>query len=200
VLFQRYEPETEPKVTAGDKALTVELTDPVLPGKLQIEADLIVLSTGYVAGGSNPAMSKMLGLELTEDGFFKEMDPKFRPVDAILDGVFICGLANAPRDLKERVAEAQAAAQRAANILSREKLESGGVVSEVDSRRCSCCGLCVEACPFDARHLDEDDKTAVVEGTLCQGCGICAAICPNSAAKLKSSKDKQVFSMIDAAF
>jgi heterodisulfide reductase subunit A len=199
VLFHRYEPEAEPKVTAGDKALTVELADPALPGKLEIDADIIVLSTGYVAGSTNPVLSKMLGVELTEDGFFKEIDTKFRPVDALLDGVFICGLANAPRDLKERVAEAQAAAQRAANVLSREKLESGGVISEVDARRCSYCGLCVEACPFDARRLDEDDRTAVVEGTLCQGCGICAAICPNSAAKLKSLKDKQVFSMIDAA-
>jgi heterodisulfide reductase subunit A-like polyferredoxin len=98
------------------------------------------------------------------------------------------------------VIEAQAAAQRAANVLSREKIESGRVISEVDAHRCSCCGICVEVCPFEARYLDEENKVAVVKETLCQGCGICVTACPNSAAKLRSLKDKQVFSMIEAAF
>ena len=197
VLFHRYELEAEPKVTAGEKALTVEWPDPVLPGRLAIDADLLVLSTGYVADDSNGAIAKMLGLELTVDGFFKEMDPKFRPVDAMLDGVFLTGLANAPRNLGEKIIEAQAAAQRAANILSRQQLTSGGVISEVDKRRCSCCGLCVEACPFGARSLDEEEHYAVVEETLCQGCGMCVAVCPNDAAKLRGQKDKQVMSMTD---
>ena len=197
VLFHRFELEAEPKVTASEKALTVEWPDPVLPGKLAIDADLLVLSTGYVAGESNIAIAKRLDLELTADGFFKEMDTKFRPVDAVLDGVFLTGLANAPRNLGEKIIEAQAAAQRAANILSRQQLTSGQVISEVDKRRCSCCGLCVEACPFGARSLDEEEHCAVVEETLCQGCGMCVAVCPNDAAKLRGQKDKQVMS--DAA-
>jgi len=199
VLFQRFEPEKEPKVSANDKNLTVEITDPALPGKLEIETDLLVLSTGYVAE-NNQALAKMLSLELTEDGFFKEMDTKFRPVDTVIDGIFITGLASAPRNLAEKVIEAQAAAQRAANILSREKLESGRVISEVDARRCSACGICVAVCPFEARYLDDENKVAVVKEILCQGCGACVTACPNSAAKLRSLKDKQVFSMIEAAF
>ena len=199
VLFQRFEAAQAPQVVANDKNLTVTVADPALPGKLEIEADLLVLSTGYIAE-NNQALAKMLSLELTADGFFKEMDTKFRPVDTVIDGIFITGLANAPRGLSEKVIEAQAAAQRAANILSREKIESGRVVSQVDARRCSCCGICVEVCPFKARYLDEENKVAVVRDTLCQGCGICATACPNSAAKLRSLKDKQVFTMIEAAF
>jgi heterodisulfide reductase subunit A-like polyferredoxin len=199
VLFQRYYPENEPKVNANENTLTVEVSDPALPGKLEIEADLLVLSTGYVAGNNQP-LAKMLSLELTEDGFFKEIDTKFRPVDTVIDGIFITGLANAPRNMAEKVLEAQAAAQRAANIISHKNLESGRVISEVDAHRCSCCGICVEVCPFDARYLDEENKVAVVKEILCQGCGICVTACPNSAAKLRSLKDKQVFSMIEAAF
>jgi heterodisulfide reductase subunit A len=82
-------------------------------------------------------------------------------------------------------------------MLSREQLKSGRVVSEVDKRRCSCCGLCVEACPFDARSLDMDEHYAVVDETLCQGCGMCVSVCPNDAAKMKGQKEKQVFSMIN---
>jgi heterodisulfide reductase subunit A-like polyferredoxin len=199
VLFQRFEPEKEPKVVANDKNLTVEVADPGLPGELEIEADLLVLSTGYVAE-NNQMLAKMLSLELTADGFFKEIDTKFRPVDTIIDGIFITGLANAPRSLAEKVIEAQAAAQRAANVLSREKMASGRVISEIDARRCSCCGICVAVCPFAARYLDEENKVAVVKEILCQGCGACVTACPNSAAKLRSLKDQQVFSMIEAAF
>ncbi len=197
VLFHRYEPESEPKVTAGEKALTVEWPDPALPGSLEIDADLLVLSTGYIANEGNATIAKMLAIPLTEDGFFKEIDTKFRPVDVILDGVFITGLANAPRSLAEKIVEAQAAAQRAANVLSREQLTSGRIISEVDKRRCSCCGLCVEACPFDARSLNEEEHYAVVEETLCQGCGMCVSVCPNDAAKLRGQKEKQVFSMVE---
>lgn len=198
VLFQRYESGNEPRVSSVGKTVVVSWQDPVLPGKLEIEADLLVLSTGYVAEDNQP-LADMLSLELTQDGFFKEIDTKFRPVDTIKDGVFITGLASAPRNLLEKVLEAQAAAQRAANVLSQEKLTSGKVVSEVDARRCSGCGLCVEVCPFDARHLDEENRVAVVDEALCQGCGICANICPNSAAKLRGLKDKQVLSMIETA-
>ncbi|MDD5191143.1 MAG: FAD-dependent oxidoreductase, partial [Dehalococcoidales bacterium] len=197
VLFQRYEPEKEPRVKSVDKGISISWNDPVIPGRLEITADLLVLSTGYVAA-QNQTLAGLLKLALTADGFYKEMDTKFRPVDTVKDGIFITGLANAPRNLLEKVVEAQAAAQRAANILSRSELSSGKVVSEVDKRRCSCCGLCVAACPFDARSLDEEEKVAVVEEALCQACGICATICPNSAARVKTSKDKQIFSMIEA--
>jgi len=197
VLFQRYELEKEPQVNSTGESVIIAWNDPVIPGKLEINADLLVLSTGYVCEDNKP-LAGLFKLELTADGFYKELDTKFRPVDAILDGIFITGLANAPRNLLEKVVEAQAAAQRAANVLSRVEISSGKVVSEVDKRRCSCCGLCVEACPFDARSLDEEEKVAVVEEALCQACGICATICPNSAAKVRTSKDKQIFSMIEA--
>jgi heterodisulfide reductase subunit A len=55
-------------------------------------------------------------------------------------------------------------------------------------------------CPFAARYLDEENKVAGVKEILCQGCGACVTACPNSAAKLRSLKDQQVFSMIEAAF
>ena len=178
--------------------IVVNVDDPALPGKLEIEADLLVLSTGIVAG-ENQELAKLFSLKLTEDGFFEEIDTKFRPVDSLIDGIFVCGLANAPRSLEEEIAQAQAAAQRAASVLVRENLRSGRVVSVVNARKCSGCRLCVTACPFNARWMDEEEKVAVVEAVLCQGCGTCVALCPNSAAKLNGLKEKQVFSMIEAA-
>jgi len=197
VLFIRYEPGAEPRVTIEDKTILVQVDDPILPGRLEIEADLLVLSTGIVAG-DNQELAELLSLELTEDGFFKEVDTKFRPVDSVIDGVFICGLANAPWNLEEEITQGQATAQRAASILNKDHLESGRIVSEVNARKCSGCGLCVTACPYHARLIDEEEKVAVIEEALCQGCGTCVAVCPNGAAKLRGLKEKQVFSMIEA--
>ncbi len=197
VLFIRFNQENPPEVNATDKAITVRVDDPVLPGKLEIDADLLVLSTGIVPR-DNQALAEMLSLDLNEDGFFREVDTKFRPVDTVIDGIFICGRANAPRNLDEEVVQAQAAAQRAVNILSRKELQSGRIVSEVDARRCSGCGLCITTCPFNARWMDEERNIAVVEEALCQACGVCVATCPNSAAKLRGYRDKQILSMIEA--
>ena len=197
VLFIRFNQNNPPEVNTTDKAITVRVDDPVLPGKLEIDADLLVLSTGIVPG-DNQAVADTLSLDLNEDGFFREVDTKFRPVDTVIDGIFICGRANAPRNLDEEVVQAQAAAQRAVNILSRKELQSGRIVSEVDARRCSGCGLCVTTCPFNARWMDEERNIAVVEEALCQACGVCVATCPNSAAKLRSYRDKQILSMIEA--
>ena len=197
VLFIRFNQDSPPEVNATDSAITVKVGDPVLPGKLEIDANLLVLSTGIVPG-DNRELAEALSLELNEDGFFKEVDTKFRPVDTVIDGIFVCGRANAPRNLDEEVVQAQATAQRAVNILSRKELQSGRIVSEVNARRCSFCGICVTVCPFNARWLDEDEHVAVVDEALCQACGACVAACPNSAAKLRGYRDKQMLSMIEA--
>jgi heterodisulfide reductase subunit A len=198
VLFIRYDIDNKPEVSAGADKVSVVVDDPVLPGKLEIDADLLVLSTGIIAGDNRP-LADALSLDLTEDGFFKEVDTKFRPVDTVIDGIFICGRASAPRSLDEEVVQAQAAAQRAANVLSRRQLRSGRIVSEVNARRCSGCQMCVTTCPFNARWMDEDRRIAVVDEALCQACGSCVAACPNSAARLRGYRDKELLSAIEAA-
>jgi len=198
ILFVRYELGAKPEVIIGDNAVTVKVDEPLLPGRIEIEAALLVLSTGIVPGDNNE-LAELLSLELTDDGFFKELDTKFCPVDLVINGVFVCGLANAPACLDEEVVQAQAVAQRAASLLAKERLESGRIVSEVNARKCTGCGLCVTTCPYNARKLDEERKVAIIEEVLCQGCGVCVAICPNGAAKLRGLKEKQMFSMIEAA-
>ena len=53
------------------------------------------------------------------------------------------------------------------------------MAAQVDTEKCTGCGLCVEACPVEAIKLD-DDK-AKVDEDLCVDCGTCVDECPNDA-------------------
>lgn len=46
-------------------------------------------------------------------------------------------------------------------------------------------GTCVKACPFDAIHIDERLKIAVVDEDKCKACGKCVAACPKEVLELQ---------------
>ena len=163
-----------------------------------MEPGLLVLSTPVVPRDER-RLADLLSVDLDEDGFFQEAEPKFRPVDFLRDGMFICGLAHSPRSLSEAIVQAQAAGQRASTILSKGGLRSGRTVSEVKERWCAGCGMCVSVCPYGARIMDEKKSVAVVIEALCQGCGACVVTCPSGAAVLRGFSDQQVMAMMDAA-
>ncbi len=50
---------------------------------------------------------------------------------------------------------------------------------QVDRRRCTGCGRCLEACPTGAIRLV--DGVAAIEVSLCRGCQACLEACPNGA-------------------
>jgi heterodisulfide reductase subunit A len=196
IIFTRYELESKPEVSDEAGKLKVKVPDTVLGGVLELNPDLVVLSTAIVPN-DNSVLARIIDVELTEDGFFKEAEVKFRPVDMLRDGIFICGLAHSPRGIDETIAQAQAAACRASLILSKSRLASGRSVSEVNETWCSGCELCISACPYGARVKDEEKGVAHVIEALCQACGACVSICPNKAAKLRGFTDKQVLAVLD---
>jgi heterodisulfide reductase subunit A len=190
-IFLRYQDIQEIKVQGIDR---LKVASP----EGQLDCDLLVLSTGEVPNRDNEALARLFDLELTEDGFFKEAEPKFRPVDALREGIYLCGGAHSPRSWQEVILQAEAAAERALVLVGQEQLVTPHVVSQVVERRCSGCGLCVEACPYGARAFDEEQMVALVKEALCQGCGVCSGLCPNGAAILQGYKEDQVLAMIEA--
>ena len=198
VVFVRYEPERKPSVYAEGDRLRVEVVDPVLDERLLLDADLVVLSAGIVPE-ENGMLAEMLDIDLTADGFFSEAHTKFRPLEAAREGFFLCGLAHSPRDLSETIVQAQGAVARATTILSKDRIETRGIVATVKEKWCVGCGVCVQICPYDALRLDEERRVAVVEDLLCQGCGACAAACPSGASQQQGFEGRMIFSMIEAA-
>jgi heterodisulfide reductase subunit A len=70
-------------------------------------------------------------------------------------------------------------------------------IAQVVPELCSACGLCVKACPYGARQIDEILPVATVNPALCQACGACAAACPNKASVVRNWTPTQILFMAD---
>jgi len=199
VIFLQFDPEKSPDVREVNGRLNVEVIVQPDGELLELNTDLVVLSAGIQPEPGNEALSRLLKLPLTSEGFFLEAHVKLRPVDFAADGIYLCGLAHSPRCIDETIAQAQAAAVRAVALLAKEELTATPIIATVNPRLCSACGLCVEICPFGARRLEPGASYAEVVAVLCQGCGACVVACPNKASQQKGFEFSQVASMIDAA-
>jgi heterodisulfide reductase subunit A len=198
VIFIPYRVTAKPQVEVDQKNVNVSVRDPVIDRQLQIKADLLVLATGVIPS-LPPELAETYGAAVDSDGFFKEADSKWRPVDSIKEGIFACGLAHSPRNIAESITTAEAAAQRTLRILARERLPAGKVVSSVHHSLCSLCEQCIAMCPYGARSIDVDREQVRINPAMCQGCGSCAAVCPNGASVLEGFLEQQMLAMIDAA-
>lgn len=199
VIFIRYSVDHKPEVTAsGDKVL-VTVMDHVLQQKVQIQADILALANGIKPREDTERLSQLFKVPLNADGYYLEAHMKLRPVDFAADGLYLCGLAHGPKNISETIAQANAASVRAVTLLSKGRLESLGITAEVDPELCKGCGICVSACVYGARVLDERKGIALVREVLCQGCGACVAACPSGATQQKGFEKQQLLAMMDAA-
>ncbi len=199
VFFARFEPANKPTVTpAGDK-VRVKWHDIILAEDVEIEVDLVALAQAtWPDAHANKELAEMLKVPLSADGFFLEAHVKLRPVDFATEGVFVCGLAHAPKTLEESIAQAQAAAARAATILAKPTIKAEGRVAVVNERRCIACGTCEAVCPYGAIEVNKEKMVAEVNAGLCKGCGSCAAACWSAAVDIAGVTDEQLLDAITA--
>ncbi|HEU4528153.1 MAG TPA: FAD-dependent oxidoreductase, partial [Actinomycetota bacterium] len=197
VVFTRYEDGDLPVVSANG-SVEVAFRDPSLRRRLRVPLDLLVLATPTVPNEGSADLAKLLRVPVTAEGFFLEAHLKLRPVDFASEGIFLCGSAHDPKDIDRSIAQAYAAAGRAAAILAKPALEAGGVVAEVDQDRCAACLTCVRICPYGVPVIDPLTKKASIEAAACQGCGICASECPAKAIELHHYTDAQIVAKEEA--
>jgi heterodisulfide reductase subunit A len=199
VIFIRYDLENKPRVEeTADKGLKVTVTDPILGLPVTIHPDIVTLASAIIVKDQE-TLAKMFKVPLTNDGFFLEAHMKLRPVDFATDGVFIAGLAHFPKPLEEAIAQAKAAAARAAVVLAQDSIRAGGAVASIDPALCSGCQACVGVCPFGAITYKEPEDVCEVNQALCKGCGTCAANCPSECITLLGFSHKQIYAMVDEA-
>jgi len=209
VMFVRYNSDLKPEIeTAGSgHPLHIRVLDTTLNIPLLLNPDLLVLSMPMVPSEGYSELARTLKVPVDSDGWFLEAHVKLRPVEFASSGIFLAGAAHYPKLLDETIAQARAAASRAAVILTQETLSAGGAIAQVDPQACVGCLTCVRICPFNVPEIKDDFTgvagivgTAYIEPTICQGCGTCVGECPANAIELLHYTHQQVEAQVLSLF
>jgi heterodisulfide reductase subunit A-like polyferredoxin len=206
VLFVRYDFDRKP-VVSSNGSLAVRVLEPQLGHEMVLAPDVLALSMPVVPAEGARELASQLKVSVDLDGFFLEAHVKLRPVDFSSDGVYMAGMAHYPKLLDETIIQAQAAASRAALILSRDTMTTSALVARVNPELCVGCLTCVRVCPYVVPKISADlvgvggiIGAAYIEPAICHGCGSCAAECPAKAIEMMHYKDAQVLTKLDALF
>jgi heterodisulfide reductase subunit A len=185
-----------------NKNLIIHGEDTLLGEPVRLEAEMVVLATAAVPSLDAAEISKILNITRGTDGFFMESHPKLKPIDTPVDGIFLAGACQGPKDIPYSVSQGSAAAARAATILSKPYVKIEPIVAVIDPERCRNvkvkCGICASKCPYGAIKA-ELGKPAEVRIAMCHGCGTCVAECPSDAIRQMHFTDAQIFAQIQAA-
>jgi len=180
-----------------DGRLVVAAEDTLLGIPIEIPVDLVVLGTGLTSRHDAERVAQIFGISQSADGFFMEAHPKLRPVSTNVDGVFLAGCCQGPKDIPDTVAQASAAAAEVMSLATQGQIEVEPIVVSIDPQLCAGCKLCIEICPYSAIEFFDVKGISVVNEALCKGCGACAAICPNKAARQNHFTQDQVLAEVE---
>jgi heterodisulfide reductase subunit A len=143
-------------------------------------------------------LAKILKMSLSSDRFLLEAHPKLRPVDSTIDGVFLAGCCQGPKDIPDTVAQAKGAASAAIGLLASGKVKVEPAIAVVDADRCTGCHVCQSVCPYSAPEFQEEKKVMQINEVLCKGCGVCPSACPVGAIAMRHFTGAQIEAQIDA--
>ncbi|UCG03753.1 MAG: CoB--CoM heterodisulfide reductase iron-sulfur subunit A family protein [Candidatus Heimdallarchaeota archaeon] len=164
----------------GDK-LVVQVEDSLSQKALHVPVDAVILSSALAARSDAKQVATMFGIGCGAEDFFRELHPKLAPVDTQVDGIFLAGACQGPKDIPDAVAQGAAAAAGALRLISRGYVAIEPTIASIDEDLCSNCKMCISICPYDAIAEDTEKKVAVLTASKCKGCGLCPSICPSGA-------------------
>lgn len=199
IEFIRYDLQSPPIVEENNGKLRIKIRDPLMKEVLTAEPDLVVLSPA-IEPRNDATLNDSLSLPQSSDGFFLESHTQLKPVESYVDGIFLCGMAQFPKLINESIAQAKAAASKAAILLARGKVTVEPIVAQVDPDTCTGCGICEYFCPYRAitTKKAERGKKAEVIPAACKGCGVCSSYCPARSISMGRFTDEQILQQIVA--
>jgi heterodisulfide reductase subunit A len=194
------------KITEQDGKLIVRGADTLAGTPVTVEADLVVLAAAMRPADGVTELAQKLNVGYDQFGFLMESHPKLRPVETNTAGVYICGAAQAPKDIPESVAQASAAASKVQITLAASELTREPEIARINEKYCAACFRCYEACPYHAiekaevrnRKGELVKRTARVNVGLCMGCGTCVSVCPSKSADIEGFTEQETYAMIES--
>jgi len=170
--------------------------------KIELPMEAAVLSLGMVPREPESTyISELLKIPRSSDRFFMERHPKLGPVETAMEGIFVAGCAQGPKDIADSVAQASAVASKVAAMLSRDTIRLEPIVSTAREDLCRACGKCVAVCEYHALELREDEAGLIrvfINEALCKGCGTCSSVCPTGAIDIRHFTNDQIEAQMEA--
>ncbi len=178
------------------KELILTVEDMLSGNIIRNRVDMVILAAGLRPSDGTPEIARELHVPIAADGFILEAHPKLRPAETNIDGVFVAGCSQFPKDISTTVLQAGNAAAGAMDIVSKDVIEIEGMTGFVDENKCAGCGLCAKVCTYGAIGIK--DGVAKVERVLCKGCGACSAACLSGAIQQGHFTDRQLYSQVNS--
>ncbi len=196
---QKFYEDTKAKGVNFIRSNEVEVMDKVIKYKTEegeektSSVDMVILAPAIEPSGDTAKLAEMLRISQGDGGFFQEEHPKLAPVSTSMEGIFIAGCSQGPKNIPESIVQAQAVAGRIlSSLIPGKKLEPEIKTSEISEALCIGCQTCLEVCTYGAIYFDEMKRVSVVNEVLCRGCGNCVGSCPSGAASVKHSTTTQL--------
>ncbi len=185
---------------AGEGRLLIKAHNELFQAPSEDLVDLAILAVGMTPGNGAP-LKEVLKLPVGPDSFFLEAHPKLKPLETVLDGIYLAGACQGPKDLTESLNQASGAAAKILSLFAHDAITLEGLISQVDEELCLGCGICAEECPFQAIAMvgPEEEQKARVITAACKGCGVCAGACPSGAITSLGFTDDMLLAQIDEA-
>lgn len=130
-----------------------------------------------------------------------ELHPKLGPAETANQGIYLAGVAQGAKDVRESIALALAASGKAGALISRGVIEKEPLTAVVNEELCIGCMRCVNVCPYSAIEATgpvKEGKVRILEAA-CMGCGTCAAECNFDAIDMPYFTKSQIMAQVDAA-
>jgi heterodisulfide reductase subunit A len=161
---------------------------------MEQEFDMIALATPMVPPEGLKELADKMKVSIGEDGFVTEKHPKLDPVDSLTAGIFACGCALSPKDVRDTVSDGLGASAKAALFLKSDYVTTSPEKAFVLPDLCNGCEACVTICPTKAITMSEGK--AKIDPFQCNGCGACIPVCPQEAIDFKNAMTKQTLSQM----
>ena len=162
--------------------------------KESLPTDLVILAPAIEPATDSDKLAQLLNIPRGEEGFFTEEHEKLAPVSTSIEGIFIVGCAQGPKNIPESIVQAQAASGKIlSSLVPGRKLEPEVKTAEISEAFCIGCKTCLSVCTYSAITFDEIKRISVVNEVICRGCGNCVAACPSGAANIKHFNFGQIY-------
>jgi heterodisulfide reductase subunit A-like polyferredoxin len=115
IIYRRGNPS---EVYRKNGKLAVRGEDTLLGEPFELEADLVVLAGGLEPRKEEDFLRGLLGLEKSPDRFYAEA-PGLDPIMTGVEGIFLAGCCQGPKDIPDTVAQASGAASLACAVLAK---------------------------------------------------------------------------------